>query len=218
MILHFQNATQEVRKLKERWSVDHLFDSVASFCFNALYRPSRGEALSVIFKSWFAATKLFTSVKSDALFSYQPPFNILAFVILKPASYILSPRSLHSANVFLIRLTVSILVFSSATTYKSFSAPCLFTIVIPFFDRHRRVRTSPGFWTAAAWVRQGCCPQSVSQHPKAHQEYAICRLLCRFEVGRLVRGDFRGRRFQEIWSFWRFGGWVQPAVATCIFY
>ncbi|KAG1773581.1 hypothetical protein EDD22DRAFT_858515 [Suillus occidentalis] len=44
-------------------------------------------------------------VKSDALFSYQPPFNILAFVILKPASYILSPRSLHSANVFLIRLT-----------------------------------------------------------------------------------------------------------------
>ncbi|KAG2362718.1 hypothetical protein BDR07DRAFT_1450997 [Suillus spraguei] len=44
-------------------------------------------------------------VKSDALFSYQPPFNILAFIILKPASYILSPRSLHSANVFLIRLT-----------------------------------------------------------------------------------------------------------------
>ncbi|KAG1747063.1 uncharacterized protein EDB91DRAFT_1116028 [Suillus paluster] len=44
-------------------------------------------------------------VKSDALFSYQPPFNVLAFIILKPASYILSPRSLHSANVFLIRLT-----------------------------------------------------------------------------------------------------------------
>ncbi|KAG1821906.1 uncharacterized protein BJ212DRAFT_1334451 [Suillus subaureus] len=44
-------------------------------------------------------------VKSDALFSYQPPFNILAFIILKPASYFLSPRSLHSANVFLIRLT-----------------------------------------------------------------------------------------------------------------
>ncbi|KAG2147693.1 hypothetical protein DEU56DRAFT_785454 [Suillus clintonianus] len=44
-------------------------------------------------------------VKSDALFSYQPPFNILAFIILKPASYILSPRSLHSANVFLMKLT-----------------------------------------------------------------------------------------------------------------
>ncbi|KAG9315069.1 hypothetical protein JVU11DRAFT_4181 [Chiua virens] len=44
-------------------------------------------------------------VKSDALFSYQPPFNILAFLILKPASYILSPRALHTANVFLIKLT-----------------------------------------------------------------------------------------------------------------
>ncbi|KAH7884627.1 hypothetical protein F5I97DRAFT_2038545 [Phlebopus sp. FC_14] len=44
-------------------------------------------------------------VKSDALFSYQPPFNILAFLILKPASYVLSPRALHSANVFLIRVT-----------------------------------------------------------------------------------------------------------------
>ncbi|KAF9442105.1 hypothetical protein P691DRAFT_811368 [Macrolepiota fuliginosa MF-IS2] len=44
-------------------------------------------------------------VKSDALFSYQPPFNILAFLILKPASWFLSPRALHSANVFLIKVT-----------------------------------------------------------------------------------------------------------------
>ncbi|KAG6333497.1 hypothetical protein ID866_5586 [Astraeus odoratus] len=44
-------------------------------------------------------------VKSDALFSYQPPFNILALLVLKPASYCLSPRQLHSANVFLIKLT-----------------------------------------------------------------------------------------------------------------
>ncbi|PPQ91007.1 hypothetical protein CVT25_013932 [Psilocybe cyanescens] len=44
-------------------------------------------------------------VKSDALFSYQPPFNILAFVILKPLSYMLTPRRLHSTNVFLIKLT-----------------------------------------------------------------------------------------------------------------
>ncbi|KDR76350.1 hypothetical protein GALMADRAFT_247756 [Galerina marginata CBS 339.88] len=44
-------------------------------------------------------------VKSDALFSYQPPFNILAFFILKPSSWFLSPRALHSFNVFLIKLT-----------------------------------------------------------------------------------------------------------------
>lgn len=44
-------------------------------------------------------------MKSDALFSYQPPFNLLAFAILWPASWVLTPRSLHSANVFLIRST-----------------------------------------------------------------------------------------------------------------
>ncbi|KAF8640326.1 hypothetical protein AX16_010221 [Volvariella volvacea WC 439] len=44
-------------------------------------------------------------VKSDALFSYQPPFNILAFLILKPASFVLTPRALHTLNVFLIKFT-----------------------------------------------------------------------------------------------------------------
>ncbi|GJE99919.1 hypothetical protein PsYK624_161940 [Phanerochaete sordida] len=44
-------------------------------------------------------------VKSDALFSYQPPFNLFAFLILWPLSCILTPRALHSANVFLIKLT-----------------------------------------------------------------------------------------------------------------
>jgi hypothetical protein len=44
-------------------------------------------------------------VKQDALFSYQPPFNLLALIILKPMSYILTPRALHSLNVFLIKLT-----------------------------------------------------------------------------------------------------------------
>ncbi|KIY63536.1 hypothetical protein CYLTODRAFT_426026 [Cylindrobasidium torrendii FP15055 ss-10] len=52
----------------------------------------------------FAITTI-EGFKSDALFSYQPPFNILAFLLLKPASYIISPRALHSLNVFLIRLT-----------------------------------------------------------------------------------------------------------------
>ncbi|KZT07728.1 uncharacterized protein LAESUDRAFT_103790 [Laetiporus sulphureus 93-53] len=44
-------------------------------------------------------------VKSDALFSYQPPFNLLAFAILWPLSFVSTPRALHTANVFLIRLT-----------------------------------------------------------------------------------------------------------------
>ncbi|KAJ7158913.1 receptor-activated Ca2+-permeable cation channel [Mycena filopes] len=44
-------------------------------------------------------------VKADALFSYQPPFNLLALAILKPASYVVTPRTLHTMNVFLIKLT-----------------------------------------------------------------------------------------------------------------
>ncbi|KAF8529803.1 hypothetical protein JB92DRAFT_2859750 [Gautieria morchelliformis] len=44
-------------------------------------------------------------VKSDALFSYQPPFNLLAYAILAPMSYLVSPRTLHKANVLLIRIT-----------------------------------------------------------------------------------------------------------------
>ncbi|KAK7032991.1 hypothetical protein R3P38DRAFT_778928 [Favolaschia claudopus] len=44
-------------------------------------------------------------VKADALFSYQPPFNLLAFAVLKPASYVVTPRTLHTLNVFLIKST-----------------------------------------------------------------------------------------------------------------
>ncbi|KDQ56997.1 hypothetical protein JAAARDRAFT_35597 [Jaapia argillacea MUCL 33604] len=52
----------------------------------------------------FAITTI-EGVKSDALFSYQPPFNLMALVILWPSSFVLSPRALHTFNVFLIRLT-----------------------------------------------------------------------------------------------------------------
>ncbi|KAI8980049.1 hypothetical protein BD414DRAFT_493449 [Trametes punicea] len=41
----------------------------------------------------------------DTLFSYQPPFNLFAFIVLWPLSFVLSPRALHSANVFLIKFT-----------------------------------------------------------------------------------------------------------------
>ncbi|KAI0671407.1 hypothetical protein C8Q78DRAFT_1028773 [Trametes maxima] len=41
----------------------------------------------------------------DTLFSYQPPFNLLAFLVLWPLSFVLSPRALHSTNVFLIKIT-----------------------------------------------------------------------------------------------------------------
>ncbi|EAU85471.1 hypothetical protein CC1G_06372 [Coprinopsis cinerea okayama7 len=67
-------------------------------------------------------------VKSDALFSYQPPFNLLAFLLLKPSSFFLTPRQLHTFNVFLIRVT---------------SLPQL--IVIALYERY----LASGFYTSS---------------------------------------------------------------------
>ncbi|KAF8591195.1 hypothetical protein K439DRAFT_1650959 [Ramaria rubella] len=65
-------------------------------------------------------------VKSDALFSYQSPFNLLAFLILAPLSCFVSPRVLHTANVLLIRIT---------------SFPIL--VLIAVYERH--VASGPNF-------------------------------------------------------------------------
>ncbi|KAG9009327.1 hypothetical protein FRB90_008420 [Tulasnella sp. 427] len=44
-------------------------------------------------------------VKADALFSYQPPLNLFAFIVMLPLSYILTKRWFHKVNVFMIRVT-----------------------------------------------------------------------------------------------------------------
>ncbi|KAG8965657.1 hypothetical protein FRC03_000292 [Tulasnella sp. 419] len=61
-------------------------------------------------------------VNSDALFSYQPPFNIVAYLILGPAGFILSPRAFHTLNVFMIRAT-SFPILASITIYERYFAP-----------------------------------------------------------------------------------------------
>lgn len=43
-------------------------------------------------------------VKSDAIFAYQPPFNILALVVLVPLKFVASPRWFHKIHVFSVRL------------------------------------------------------------------------------------------------------------------
>jgi hypothetical protein len=43
-------------------------------------------------------------VKSDAIFAYQPPFNILALLFLLPMKFVLTPRWFHKINVFAVRL------------------------------------------------------------------------------------------------------------------
>ncbi|OAL23358.1 hypothetical protein AYO22_06408 [Fonsecaea multimorphosa] len=50
------------------------------------------------------AVLTFEGVKSDAIFAYRPPFNVLALILLLPMKLILSPRRFHQVNVFAIRL------------------------------------------------------------------------------------------------------------------
>lgn len=50
------------------------------------------------------AVLTFEGVKSDSLFAYRPPFNLLAFVILLPLKFILTPRWFHKINITAVRI------------------------------------------------------------------------------------------------------------------
>ncbi|KLU87355.1 hypothetical protein MAPG_06355, partial [Magnaporthiopsis poae ATCC 64411] len=42
-------------------------------------------------------------VKADAIFAYQPPFNIIAMLVLLPLKWIVSPRKFHTIHVASVR-------------------------------------------------------------------------------------------------------------------
>lgn len=50
------------------------------------------------------AVMTFEGVKSDAIFAYRPPFNILAIVFLLPMKFVLTPRWFHKINITLVRV------------------------------------------------------------------------------------------------------------------
>ena len=45
----------------------------------------------------------FEGVKSDAIFAYMPPFNVLALLIMLPLKFILGPHLFHKTNVLVVR-------------------------------------------------------------------------------------------------------------------
>lgn len=51
------------------------------------------------------ACKTVSGISSEALISYAPPLNLVALIVMVPASCFLSPRYLHKANVYLLRFT-----------------------------------------------------------------------------------------------------------------
>ena len=50
------------------------------------------------------AVLTFEGVKSDAIFAYRPPFNLLALFILVPLKFILSPRWFHKVHITAVRV------------------------------------------------------------------------------------------------------------------
>ncbi|KKA30756.1 hypothetical protein TD95_002603 [Thielaviopsis punctulata] len=67
---------------------------------NTFARISRDSVAEVQFR---AAVSTLESVKSDALFAYQPPFNIVAILVLMPLKSLLSPRWFHKIHVAAVR-------------------------------------------------------------------------------------------------------------------
>ena len=66
---------------------------------------SRFWRLFAWYRSHFQLLKLLCDVgiKSDAIFNYWPPINLLALVTLVPIRFMLTPRRFHSLNVFCTR-------------------------------------------------------------------------------------------------------------------
>ena len=71
------------------------------------------------------AVLTFEGVKSDAIFAYQPPCNLLALFLMWPTKLILSPRWFHKLNVTFIRIL---------------NAPLL--LIISWYERHYLWKTS----------------------------------------------------------------------------
>ena len=82
----------------------------------------------------------FEGVKSDAIFAYMPPFNILALIVMLPLKAILSARYFHKLNVLFTRvLNAPVLLFLSWYERRT-----LWVV-----DRHRRRSPKAINWRGA---------------------------------------------------------------------
>ncbi|KAF2144728.1 uncharacterized protein K452DRAFT_222499 [Aplosporella prunicola CBS 121167] len=80
------------------------------------------------------AVLTFEGVKSDALFAYRPPLNVLALMILVPLKFVLTPRWFHKINVAAIRIS---------------NAPIL--LAVGLYERHH-------LWKTKRRHRRGAAP------------------------------------------------------------
>lgn len=72
------------------------------------------------------AVQTLEGVKSDAIFAYQPPFNILALFVLLPMKFVVSPRwfhKIHVATVRFVNLPVLLIIAVAERRILSSSGP-----------------------------------------------------------------------------------------------
>ncbi|SPO03183.1 related to YVC1 Vacuolar cation channel [Cephalotrichum gorgonifer] len=67
---------------------------------NTFSRIVEAETAEIQFRR---AVLTFEGVKSDAIFAYPPPFNIVALMILLPLKFVVSPRAFHRIHVAMVR-------------------------------------------------------------------------------------------------------------------
>lgn len=108
------DATGIQRSVEFHWLLGPILMVAFAFLGNTLFLTILVSMLSNTFaiitsnataEIQFRRTVLtFEGVKSDAIFAYQPPFNIAALVILLPLKFILSPRWFHKINAATVRM------------------------------------------------------------------------------------------------------------------
>ncbi|KAJ9647299.1 hypothetical protein H2201_003898 [Coniosporium apollinis] len=123
------------------------------------------------------AVLTFEGVKSDALFAYRPPFNILALLLGLPLKAALSPRRFHKVNVFAVRvlnapILLGISLFERRYLWKSTRAthgphgPSKRSKLLAFWDLGRF-----GVHADLAAVFEEQPPQSVVREIEAVDEF-----------------------------------------------
>jgi hypothetical protein len=102
------------RSIEFHWLLGPVLMVAFAFLGNTLFLTILVSMLSTTFSNIAAnataeiqfrrAVLTLEGVKSDAIFAYQPPFNILALLILLPLKTMISPRWFHKTNVAAVRI------------------------------------------------------------------------------------------------------------------
>lgn len=96
------------------------------------------------------AVLTFEGVKSDSIFAYQPPFNVLALCFILPLKLVFTPRWFHKINVTVIRvingpLLAAISLFERKNLWKGAYNP-----PDSSYLAHDRKSGGPGSWS---WLK-----------------------------------------------------------------